>query len=237
MAHGGAGGMLRSIVYGFNDGLTANFGLVAGIVGATVAPHIVIITGVAGALADALVDGNRAATSRPKSEREVHAHQIAMERDEMAPDAGARRGGARLIYGPKGRRARRARETAPSHEQDPAQAAECDGSARSNIHPRSCAPRTASSTATATGGRRLHPDAPFSSWITVPLCGSRLAVSMRPLRDRRGAQPLSPAGAIWASGATVIRRLRRGRGRFTPRRGDRTLLCQGHGRGKGEDGK
>jgi hypothetical protein len=31
---GGAGGMLRSVVYGFNDGLTANFGLVAGIVGA-----------------------------------------------------------------------------------------------------------------------------------------------------------------------------------------------------------
>src|SRR4051794_17559886 len=27
---GGAGGLLRSIVYGFNDGLTANFGLVAG---------------------------------------------------------------------------------------------------------------------------------------------------------------------------------------------------------------
>ena len=27
---GGAGGFLRSIVYGFNDGLTANFGLVAG---------------------------------------------------------------------------------------------------------------------------------------------------------------------------------------------------------------
>ena len=32
---GGAGGLLRSIVYGFNDGLTANFGLVAGIIGAS----------------------------------------------------------------------------------------------------------------------------------------------------------------------------------------------------------
>ena len=42
---GGAGGLLRSIVYGFNDGLTANFGLVAGVVGASVSPHIVIITG------------------------------------------------------------------------------------------------------------------------------------------------------------------------------------------------
>ncbi len=31
---GGAGGYLRSVVYGFNDGLTANFGLVAGVIGA-----------------------------------------------------------------------------------------------------------------------------------------------------------------------------------------------------------
>src|SRR3954453_12379049 len=31
---GGSGGYLRSIVYGFNDGLTANFGLVAGVLGA-----------------------------------------------------------------------------------------------------------------------------------------------------------------------------------------------------------
>ena len=54
---GGAGGLLRSIVYGFNDGLTANFGLVAGVIGADVTPHIVIVTGVAGAIADALVDG------------------------------------------------------------------------------------------------------------------------------------------------------------------------------------
>src|SRR5829696_8291925 len=32
----GAGGFLRNVVYGFNDGLTANFGLVAGVLGATV---------------------------------------------------------------------------------------------------------------------------------------------------------------------------------------------------------
>ena len=30
----GAGGFLRNVVYGFNDGLTANFGLVAGMIGA-----------------------------------------------------------------------------------------------------------------------------------------------------------------------------------------------------------
>src|SRR5213596_664029 len=38
----GSGGFLRNVVYGFNDGLTANFGLVAGVIGADVAPHIVL---------------------------------------------------------------------------------------------------------------------------------------------------------------------------------------------------
>src|SRR5436853_148757 len=50
-------GYLRSVVYGFNDGLTANFGLVAGVIGASVAPHLVIVTGIAGAFADALSMG------------------------------------------------------------------------------------------------------------------------------------------------------------------------------------
>src|SRR5215210_4662482 len=46
----GAGGFLRNVVYGFNDGLTANFGLVAGVLGATqsVQYHAVIVAGVAG---------------------------------------------------------------------------------------------------------------------------------------------------------------------------------------------
>ncbi|MGI9090643.1 MAG: VIT1/CCC1 transporter family protein, partial [Gemmatimonadaceae bacterium] len=44
------GGFLRSTVYGFNDGLTANFGLVAGVIGAATAGdyHNVIIAGIAG---------------------------------------------------------------------------------------------------------------------------------------------------------------------------------------------
>src|SRR5258706_11990062 len=42
----GSGGFLRNVVYGFNDGLTANFGLVAGeIGGAPPAPGIIIFRG------------------------------------------------------------------------------------------------------------------------------------------------------------------------------------------------
>ena len=44
-----SGGFLRNVVYGFNDGLTANFGLVAGVIGAsaTAQHHTVILAGVA----------------------------------------------------------------------------------------------------------------------------------------------------------------------------------------------
>ena len=69
-------------MYGFNDGLTANFGLVAGVLGADVAPHIVIISGVAGAIADALSMGSSGYLAA-KSEAEVQAHQIDLERHEM----------------------------------------------------------------------------------------------------------------------------------------------------------
>src|SRR6187549_3598681 len=67
-----AGGYLRSVVYGFNDGLTANFGLVAG----------VIVAGIAGALADALSMGSSGYLAA-KSEAEVAARQVAIERDEL----------------------------------------------------------------------------------------------------------------------------------------------------------
>src|SRR5213075_1556870 len=53
-----SGGFLRDVVYGFNDGLTANFGLVAGVIGGGVAPHIVLVSGIAGMIADALSMGS-----------------------------------------------------------------------------------------------------------------------------------------------------------------------------------
>src|SRR2546430_12237999 len=49
----GSGGFLRNVVYGFNDGLTANFGLVAGGIGAGAQPHVSTISRVAGVIAGA----------------------------------------------------------------------------------------------------------------------------------------------------------------------------------------
>jgi VIT1/CCC1 family predicted Fe2+/Mn2+ transporter len=81
-----AGGFLRNVVYGFNDGLTANFGLVAGMVGAAesmgTAGHAVVVAGLAGMVADALSMGSSGFLAA-KSEREVYEHEIAMEREEI----------------------------------------------------------------------------------------------------------------------------------------------------------
>src|SRR6201989_3006446 len=74
----GSGGYLRNVVYGFNDGLTANFGLVAGVIGAQSrsAQHSVIVAGVAGLIADALSMGSSGYLAA-KSEAEVYANEIA----------------------------------------------------------------------------------------------------------------------------------------------------------------
>jgi VIT1/CCC1 family predicted Fe2+/Mn2+ transporter len=98
-----SGGFLRNVVYGFNDGLTANFGLVAGVIGATAAAQhsAVVVAGVAGLIADALSMGSSGYLAA-KSEQEVYAHEIAMERDEIALMPEVERDELALIYEAKG---------------------------------------------------------------------------------------------------------------------------------------
>jgi VIT1/CCC1 family predicted Fe2+/Mn2+ transporter len=101
----GAGGFLRNLVYGFNDGLTANFGLVAGMIGAQSqfgsTGHAVIVAGLAGAVADALSMGASGYLAA-KSEREVFEHEIAMEREEIRVMPEIEREELSLIYQAKG---------------------------------------------------------------------------------------------------------------------------------------
>jgi VIT1/CCC1 family predicted Fe2+/Mn2+ transporter len=98
-----SGSFLRNVVYGFNDGLTANFGLVAGVIGAsaTEGHQIVIVAGVAGLIADALSMGSSGYLAA-KSEREVYDYEIAMERDEVALMPEIERDELALIYEAKG---------------------------------------------------------------------------------------------------------------------------------------
>ena len=121
----GAGGILRNVVYGFNDGLTANFGLLAGMVGAqsgvSGAGHHVVIAGLAGMVADALSMGSSGYLAA-KSEREVHEHEIAMEREEIRLMPELEEEELRLVYQAKGMPESQAREVASAVMADPERA-------------------------------------------------------------------------------------------------------------------
>ncbi|HEX9582705.1 MAG TPA: VIT1/CCC1 transporter family protein [Gemmatimonadales bacterium] len=118
-----SGGFLRNVVYGFNDGLTANFGLVAGIIGASVAPHIILVSGVAGMIADALSMGSSGYLAA-KSEREVYAHEIATEADEIRMMPEVEQDELALLYEAKGMTPEHARALAHDVMKDPVRALE-----------------------------------------------------------------------------------------------------------------
>lgn len=121
----GAGGFLRNVVYGFNDGLTANFGLVAGMIGAQgsldVAGHAVVVAGLAGTVADALSMGSSGYLAA-KSEREVFEHEIAMEREEIRLMPELEREELSLLYQAKGIPGEQADTLAEQVMQDPERA-------------------------------------------------------------------------------------------------------------------
>ncbi|MEO8910695.1 MAG: VIT1/CCC1 transporter family protein [Gemmatimonadaceae bacterium] len=98
-----SGGFLRNVVYGFNDGLTANFGLVAGVIGAaTVNQHqAIVVAGVAGLIADALSMGSSGYLAS-KSEREVYEYEISMEKAEVELMPEIERDELAIIYETKG---------------------------------------------------------------------------------------------------------------------------------------
>ena len=201
---GGSGGYLRSIVYGFNDGLTANFGLVAGVLGASVAPHIVIISGVAGAIADALSMGSSGYLAA-KSEAEVQAHQIDLERHEMRLMPDLEEEELALIYEAKGLPAERARETARAMMQDPSLALDAMVREELNIHPAELAPlKDGIVTGAATAIGAFIPIVPFfflAHWTAV---WTSLAISMLTHFAIGAARSIFTGRSIWASGRDMF---------------------------------
>jgi VIT1/CCC1 family predicted Fe2+/Mn2+ transporter/rubrerythrin len=201
---GGSGGYLRSVVYGFNDGLTANFGLVAGIIGASVAPHIVIISGVAGALADALSMGSSGYLAA-KSEAEMHAHQIEMERHEMRLMPDLEEDELAVIYEAKGLTPERARETARAMMRDPSQALDAMVREELNIHPAELAPlRDGVITGTATAVGAFIPIAPFLVLEHASAVWGSLAISMLAHFAIGAARSLFTGRSVWASGRDMF---------------------------------
>jgi len=201
---GGAGGLLRSIVYGFNDGLTANFGLVAGVLGADVAPHVVIISGAAGAIADALSMGSSGYLAA-KSEAEVQAHQIEMERHEMRLMPDLEEDELALIYEAKGLSKERARETAKTMMEDPARALETQVREELNIHPAELEPlKDGVVTGTATAVGAFIPIAPFLLFSHATAIWTSLAISMLAHFAIGAARSLFTGRSLWASGRDMF---------------------------------
>ena len=201
---GGSGGYLRSVVYGFNDGLTANFGLVAGVIGASVAPHIVIISGVAGALADALSMGSSGYLAA-KSEAEVHAHQIEMERHEMRLMPDLEEDELAVIYEAKGLTPERARETASAMMRDPSQALDAMVREELNIHPAELAPlRDGLVTGTATAVGAFIPIVPFLALEHASAIWASLVISMLAHFAIGAARSLFTGRSVWASGRDMF---------------------------------
>jgi VIT1/CCC1 family predicted Fe2+/Mn2+ transporter/rubrerythrin len=201
---GGSGGYLRSVVYGFNDGLTANFGLVAGVVGADVAPHIVLISGVAGAIADALSMGSSGFLAA-KSEAEVQSHQIEMERHEMRLMPDLEEDELAVIFEAKGLTPDHARETAKAMMKDPAQALDAMVREELNIHPAELAPlKDGIVTGTATAIGALIPIVPFFGMEFWSAVWTSLVISMFAHFGIGAARSLFTGRSIWASGRDMF---------------------------------
>jgi VIT1/CCC1 family predicted Fe2+/Mn2+ transporter len=88
-------------IYGVNDGLGAVFGIVSGMAGYTGGSEIVLITGLAGALASALSMGSSAYLAA-KSQREVYEGEIAREKAEVEQNPEEEREELELFYQLKG---------------------------------------------------------------------------------------------------------------------------------------
>lgn len=197
-------GYLRSVVYGFNDGLTANFGLVAGVIGANVAPQLLIVTGVAGALADALSMGASGYLAA-KSESEVAARQIAIEKEEMRlmPDLEEKE--LMIILEAKGLTPDRARETAHAMMADPQQALDTKVQEELRIQAPSVTPLAdglVTGTATAVGA--LIPMVPFFTMEAGVAIWVSLTVAMLAHFAVGAARSIFTGRSVWASGRDMF---------------------------------
>jgi VIT1/CCC1 family predicted Fe2+/Mn2+ transporter len=103
------GNALRAAVLGSNDGLVSILSLVMGVAGANLNSHDVFIAGVAGLLAGA---GSMALGEwlSVQSSRELYAHQIKIEKEELESNPAEEQEELALIYQAKGLPEARARE-------------------------------------------------------------------------------------------------------------------------------
>jgi vacuolar iron transporter family protein len=115
------GNALRAGVLGANDGLVSVLSLVMGVAGAAMSQHAILITGLAGLLAGAISMALGEWLS-VQSSRELNAHQLKIEEDELASAPEEEREELALIYQAKGMPADDARRLADRLLSNPATA-------------------------------------------------------------------------------------------------------------------
>jgi predicted membrane protein (TIGR00267 family) len=113
----GGGNALRAAVLGANDGLVSILSLVMGVAGASLPSHDVLIAGIAGLLAGA---GSMALGEwlSVQSSRELYAHQIKIEKEELERNPAEEQEELALIYQAKGLPEARARQLASAMMKD-----------------------------------------------------------------------------------------------------------------------
>ncbi len=173
-----SGGMLRNVVYGFNDGLTANFGLIAGMIGASAAPHIILMTGLAGMIADSLSMGSSGYLAAI-SEKEVFDHERRMEAEEIKLMPELETEELALIYESKGMEAEQAKRLAVEAMKNPEQVLEDKVREELGIVDRPQSPfKEGWITGTATAIGALIPVFPFFFFTGSAAIWTSFAISM-----------------------------------------------------------
>lgn len=200
----GSGGLLRNIVYGFNDGLTANFGLIAGVVGAKADPHFILVSGLAGLIADALSMGASGYLAA-KSEQEVYIHEKKMEAEEirLMPELEAEE--LAIIYEAKGMQAETARDLANSVLEDPQKALEEKVREELGITSAALSPwREAWLTGLATAIGALIPVLPFFFWSGTTAIGLAFGLAMGVHFIVGAARSFFTGRNLWRSGLEML---------------------------------
>ena len=163
-----------------------------------------IISGVAGAIADALSMGSSGYLAA-KSESEVHAHQIEIERQEMKLMPDLEEEELAVIYEAKGLTPERARETARAIMQEPHKALDTMVREELNIHPAELAPlRDGLVTGTATAIGAFIPIVPFFVLDHWPAVWASLVLSMAAHFAIGAARSLFTGRGVWSSGRDMF---------------------------------
>ena len=98
--HRGAGG-IRDIIFGMNDGLLSTFSLIAGVAGGSTSSNVILLAGVAGAVAGSISMAAGAFVST-RAEREIKERQLTIERKEIEHFPAIERQELSLLYQLKG---------------------------------------------------------------------------------------------------------------------------------------